>query len=365
VNKMKMDLRSRLFLSHLVVMFVGIFSFVVISKISSPRFFVLHLEKLQHEGFDLLDVRTDLVDGFEIAWSRSTLWSVLAGTSAAVGLSYWVSRRIVQQLTEMEKITQRFAIGQLDSRLPLSEIPELNRLGTSFNRMAASLEGVEVRRRELIGDMTHELRTPLTVVRGYLEELADGGIESSPGVYLSLIKETKRLERLVNDLQELSKAEAGYLPINIQPVNLLPLFKSLVHKFADQLLEDGPVLQLECPSILPLVMADIDRTEQILVNLLGNAVRYTITGTITLRAWAQGSQLHIAVIDTGIGIDPEDLPHVFERFWRADKSRDRHSGGTGIGLAISKRLVELQGGLIEVESERDSGSIFRFCLPLA
>jgi signal transduction histidine kinase len=365
VNKIKMNLRSRLFLSHLVVMFVAIVSFVAISKISSPRFFVLHLEKLEHEGFDLLDVRTDLVDGFEIAWSRSTLWSVLAGTSAAVGLSYWVSRRIVQQLTEMEKITQRFATGQLDSRLPLSEIPELSRLGASFNRMAASLEGVEVRRRELIGDMTHELRTPLTVVRGYLEELADGGIESSPEIYQQLIKETKRLERLVNDLQELSKAEAGYLPINIQSVNLLPLFKSLVHKFADQLLEDGPVLQLECPSILPLVMADIDRTEQILVNLLGNAVRYTITGTITLSAWVQASQLHIAVIDTGIGIAPEDVPHVFERFWRADKSRDRHSGGTGIGLAISKRLVELQGGLIEVESEEDSGSIFRFCLPLA
>jgi hypothetical protein len=224
---------------------------------------------------------------------------------------------------------------------------------------------VEARRRELIGDMTHELRTPLTVVRGYLEELADGEIEASPEIYRRLAKETKRLERLVNDLQELSKAEAGYLPINIQRVNLRPLLESLLEKFNDQLLDDGPVLQLECPSVLPLVMADIDRTEQVLVNLLGNAVRYTTQGSITLRAETEASKLWIAVVDTGIGIAPQNLPHVFERFWRADESRDRHSGGTGIGLTISRRLIELQGGQIQVESELGTGSTFRFFLPLA
>ena len=359
-----LPLASRLFLSHLVVMMVGIVSLVTISKISSPRLFILHLERLENEGLDLIDVRTELVQGFETAWQRSTLWSVIVGTTAAGGLSYWVSKRIVQQLVEMEQITQKFAAGQLESRLPVSDIPELNRLGASFNHMAASLEGVEARRRELIGDMTHELRTPLTVVRGYLEELADGEMEPSPDIYRRLAKETRRLERLVNDLQELSKAEAGYLPINMQAVNLSFLLESLVEKFADQLLEDGPVLQLEFPSQLPLVLADIDRTEQVIVNLLGNAVRYTATGTITIRAWAESSQLWIAVVDTGIGIAEKDLPHVFERFWRADQSRDRHSGGTGIGLTISRRLVELQGGQIQVESELGIGSTFRFCLPL-
>lgn len=240
-------------------MIVGIASFVIISKISSPRFFVLHLEKLENQGYDLIDVRTDLVDGFEFAWHRSTLWSVLVGTSAAGALSYWVSKRIMQQLTEIEQITQKIAAGQLDERLPLSGVPELNRLGASLNRMAASLSGVEARRRELIQDMTHELRTPLTVVRGYLEELADGGIKPSPEIYQRLSRETKRLERLVNDLQELSKAEAGYLPINIQPMNLHSLLESLASQFADQLLEDGPVLRLKCPSSLPLVLADIEK----------------------------------------------------------------------------------------------------------
>ncbi|WP_375514332.1 sensor histidine kinase [uncultured Nostoc sp.] len=362
---MKMGLRGRLFLSHLVVMIVGVASLVSISKISSPRLFVLHLERLENQGFDLIDVRTELVAGFELAWQRSTIWSVLVGTTAAGGLSYWVSRRIMQRLTEMEQITQKFAVGQMDARLPMSDIPELNGLGASFNRMAASLEGVEARRREVIGDMTHELRTPLTVVRGYLEELADGEIEASPEIYRRLAKETRRLERLVNDLQELSKAEAGYLPINIQRVNLRPLLESLVEKFTDQLLEDGPVLVLQCPSVLPPVLADIDRTEQVLVNLLGNAVRYTNEGSITIRVGTEASFLWIAVIDTGIGIAPENLPHVFERFWRADQSRDRHSGGTGIGLTISRRLIELQGGQIQVESELGVGSTFRFFLPLA
>ncbi|MDZ8095783.1 MAG: HAMP domain-containing sensor histidine kinase [Nostoc sp. DedQUE05] len=362
---MKMGLRGRLFFSHLVVMIVGVASLVSISKISSPRLFVLHLEGLENQGFDLIDVRAELVTGFELAWQRSTLWSVLVGTTAAGGLSYWVSRRIMQRLTEMEQITQKFAAGQMDARLPVSDIPELSGLSSSFNRMAASLEGVEARRREVIGDMTHELRTPLTVVRGYLEELADGEIEASPEIYRRLAKETRRLERLVNDLQELSKAEAGYLPINIQRVNLYPLLESLVEKFSDQLLEDGPVMLLQCPSVLPPVLADIDRTEQVLVNLLGNAVRYTNEGSITITVGTEASQLWIAVSDTGIGIAPENLPHVFERFWRADQSRDRHSGGTGIGLTISRRLIELQGGQIQVESELGVGSTFRFFLPLA
>jgi signal transduction histidine kinase len=202
-------------------------------------------------------------------------------------------------------------------------------------------------------------------VRGYLEELADGRIEPSPELYLRLVRETRRLERLIHDLQELSKAEAGYLSIDLQKVNLRPLLKSLIDRFADQLLEEGPVLQLDCPAELPAVLADIDRLEQVLVNLLGNAIRYTEKGSITVKAWKEHSQVWIAAIDTGVGIAKEDLPYVFERFWRADRSRSSHSGGTGIGLAIARRLVELQGGRMEVESELGKGSTFRFCLPIA
>ncbi|HBB31679.1 MAG TPA: two-component sensor histidine kinase [Cyanobacteria bacterium UBA8803] len=367
-----LPLVSRLFFSHLLVMIVGVSSFLIISKLSSPRFFVLHLQQLEGRGVTLRFARTYLIQGFETAWNRSTFWAVIVGATAAGGLSYWVSMRIVQPLTQIEQITKKFAAGHLEERLPPSEIPEINQLANSFNRMAVSLEDVEHRRRELVSDLTHELRTPLTVLRGYLEELAEGRIEPTPGVYQQLAKETKRLERLINDLQELSKAEAGYLPIKLAPVNLRPLLESLVQKFSDQLLDDGPVLRLECPEQLPLVLADIDRVEQVLVNLLGNALTYTKAGSIVVRVWPESeggkgiiSRLWIAVADTGMGIAPEDLPHVFERFWRAEKSRNQNTGGTGIGLAISKRLVELQGGEMEVDSQLGVGSTFRFYLPLA
>lgn len=361
----KVGLRSRLFLSHLLVMIVGICSLVIIAKISSPRFFVLHLEQLEGTGFRIGFARTQLMRGFETAWSRGTLWAVIVGTTAAGGLSYWVTKRIMQPLTQMEQITRQFASGKLDERLPASEIPEFNRLSNSFNRMAASLEGVEHRRRELITDLTHELRTPLTVVRGYLESLADGSIEASPEIYQQLAKETKRLEKLINDLQELSKAEAGYLPIHLQSINLKPLLESLIQKFSEQILEENLILQLDAPAQIPLVLADIDRLEQVLVNLIGNALRYTANGSITVRVRTQNNRLGIAVIDTGIGIAPEDLPHVFERFWRSEASKSKYSRGTGIGLAISRRLIELQGGNIEVESKLGKGSVFRFFLPLA
>jgi hypothetical protein len=352
-------------------MIVGVVSLVIIGKLSSPRLFILHLQQLEGRNVSLRYARAYLIDGFETAWNRSTFWSVIVGATAAGGLSYWVSKRIMQPLTLIKQITQKFAAGQLDARLPPSEIPELDQLATSFNRMAASLENVEHRRRELVSDLTHELRTPLTVLRGYLEELAADRIEATPVVYQQLAKETRRLERLINDLQELSKAEAGYLPIKLKSVNLRPLLESLVQKFSDQLLEDGPTLRLECTEQLPNVRADIDRVEQVLVNLIGNALTYTDKGTITIKAWTEFDgtnnrlpQLFVAVTDTGIGIAPEDLPHVFERFWRAEKSRNQHTGGTGIGLAISKRLIELQGGQIEVKSKLGEGSTFQFYLPI-
>lgn len=361
----KLGLRSRLFLSHLVVMIVGLSTLLTVNKLFSPRFFVLHLERLEGSGFNLYLVRRQLVEGFEFAWSRGAFWSFALGGTAAGGLSYLVSKRITQPLVQIEDVTQKVAAGHLEERLPSSEIPELNRLAVSFNHMAANLEGVEQRRRELISDLTHELRTPLTVVEGYLEGLADGTIPASVDIYQRLATETSRLRRLVNDLQELSQAEAGYLPIHAKAFDVRPLLESLVQKFSDQLLEGGPVLKADYPPDLPPALADPERVEQVLINLLGNALQYTTQGSIIVRAWSESDKIWIAVEDTGKGISAEDLPHVFERFWRSDRSRDRASGGTGIGLSISRRLVELQGGTIGVESELGKGSTFRFSLPLA
>ena len=366
MNPVKLRLGTRLFLSHIAVMIVGFGSFIVISKFSFPEQVTLHLTTLEKRGYVIFtSSKSYLLKGFENVWDRSAALSLISGISAAGILSYWFSQRIMQPLNQMKNITHEFASGHLEQRMPSSDIPELNQLSHSFNYMATSLEGVEKRRRELISDLTHELRTPLTVVRGYLENLADGTLLPCDELYAKLVQETRRLERLTFDLQELSKAEAGHLLVNPQVVNLLPMLNSLVEKFSEQLLDDGPILELDYLDDIPLVLGDPDRIEQILINLMGNALRYTSQGTIQISLRQDIRQVWVSIIDTGIGISSEDLPHIFERFWRVDKSRSSNFGGTGIGLAIVKRFIELQNGRIIVESELDKGSTFSFSLPKA
>ncbi|XGB42444.1 MAG: HAMP domain-containing histidine kinase [Nodosilinea sp. LVE1205-7] len=367
----KLNLRSRLLVSHLAVMALGILTLASVGRFYSPRLFVIHLQGYD-DGILSVELRTQLLRGFEIAWSRGMVWAILVGSGAAGGLSYLVSRRIVRPLDQMVEVTRQFASGHLQKRMPASEILEIQRLANSFNRMAADLEGVEKRRRELIGDLTHELRTPLTILYGYLEGLADGTIAPEAELYDRLASETRRLQQLVNDLQELSKLETGYLPIQAESLDLIPLMARIVQNFNDQpaIAEMSPspdpvTVKLHHPVYLPQVCADSSRVKQIMINLIGNALRYTDRGCITVDLWSQGSRVYVRVTDTGIGIAPEDLPYVFERFWRADRSRNRKSGGTGLGLTICHRLVQVQGGEITVKSKLNQGSEFTFWLPQA
>lgn len=362
----KVPLRTRLFISHLIVMAVAIIALAGVSRLSTPRYFVVTLERLEGRGIRIQQMRGQILESFADAWTQGMVWSVLLGGGAAGGISYLLSRRIIRPLTRMEQITQRFAAGDWAVRVPPSDIPELHQLGHGFNRMASELERVEQQRRELVSDLSHELRTPLTIVRGYLEALSDEKLPATPATYDRLIRETQRLQRLVEDLQELSKLESGYLPIQRQTVDILPMVQQVTQHFRDQQIESkNPQIVVDISPDLPPVDADPTRTEQVLVNLLGNALQYTDTGKIIVHAWSHGDQVWLAVKDTGIGIAAADLPHVFERFWRADRSRSRGSGGTGIGLAICKRLVELQGGEIMVSSQLNDGSTFQFWLPKA
>ena len=369
MNFKSLSLATRLFLSHLVVMSVAISILVIVRRTTSPILFSQQLQRIEdrktaESELDFQDIRLEVSEAYEKVLHNSTLLSVLIGGTAAGGLSFLVAQRITKPMLKIERVTQQFARGRLSERLPPHEIPELNRLSTSFNNMASSLEGVEKRRRELVSDLTHELRTPLTIISGYLEGITANNIEATADVYERLMKETKRLQRLVNDLQELSKAEAGYLPIHLAAINLHPILVPLVERFETQLLEEL-TMSLECPTNLPPVLADLDRLEQVLVNLLGNAISYTEAGSIALRVWQSQNKVWLEVKDTGQGIAPEDLPHVFERFWRSGLASDRNSKGSGIGLAISRRLIELQGGRMEVESVLGQGSTFRFFLPIA
>ncbi len=361
----KLGLRDRLLISQLTVMAVTAIALTVVSRLYTPRYFVVTLARMERQGIRFQKVvQGQLVDGLTETWARGMSWSVVLGGGTAGALSYWLSRRIAKPLLSMEAITQQFAAGNFSSRVPPLDIPEFDHLGRSFNRMADDLENVERRRRELVGDLTHELRTPLTIVKGYLEGLADGTIAPSEEIYGRLVRETERLQRLVNDLQELSKLESGYLPIEARQVAIAPLITQVCDRFSDQLIaSDDLRLTTDLPDDLPTAWGDPARIEQVLVNLLSNALRHTVKGSVTVRVYTAGGFLWVAVSDTGIGISEADLPHVFERFWRADRSRDRASGGSGIGLAVSRRLVTLQGGEIVAKSAPGEGSTFSFSLP--
>ncbi len=364
-GKPKANLRSRLLTSQLVVLAVAIVALASVSRLYTPRYFVVTLERMERQGVRIQQVKGQLLRGFEDAWIRGMIWSIILGSAAAGAMSYWLSWRITRPLLRMETITRQFAAGDFSSRVPPLDIPEFDQLGHSFNRMANDLEGVEQRRRELVGDLSHELRTPLTIIRGYLEGLADGAIAPSPDTYNRLVRETERLQRLVNDLQELSKLESGYLPIEARSMAIAPLITQVSDRFADQLLGVEKLkITVDLAENLPPVWGDPARVEQVLVNLLSNALRYTPAGEVKIRAYVEAGFVWTAVIDTGIGISVEDLPHVFERFWRADRSRDRVSGGSGVGLAICRRLVELQGGQITAQSDLGTGSTFIFSLPI-
>ena len=360
----QLNLQARLFFSHILVTIVGVTASSVVGNFFSPRFFQIHVRALEGRGLNIRTAHAQLLEVFETAWARGNFWSFLVGTLAAAILSYWLAKRIVQPLNEMETVVEEFANGKLDERMSRWEIPELDRLAIGFNRMATSLEEVEERRREIIDDLTHELRTPLTIIRGRLEEIADGIIVANAQIYSRLIQETKRLQRLLNDLQELSQAEAGSLALNLRPTNLRQIIQPLSERFGDQLIDSDRSIQLVCPTNLPYVMADSDRLEQILVNLLSNALRHTTQGSIAIKVWAEEKRVWIMVEDTGSGIAEEELPYVFRRFWRSQQSRSHTYGGTGIGLAICKRLVELHGGEISVESQLGAGSKFKFFLPV-
>ena len=371
MRQKKIGLRNRLLASQLIVLAVAIASLAIVSRLYTPRYFVVTLERMELRGVRIQQqVKGQLLKGFEGAWVRGLFWSFLLGGASAGGVSWWLSRRITTPLLRMEAITRQFAAGDFSARIPPLDIPEFDRLGHSFNRMANDLEGVEQRRRELVGDLTHELRTPLTIVKGYLEGLADGAIAPTPETYDRLAKETERLRRLVNDLQELSKLESGYLPVHPQAVDIVPLVTQICDRFASQLLNSDQLkLTTDFSQNLSSVWGDPARIEQILVNLLSNALRHTKAGEVNVRVYLEateaGNFVWIAIADTGEGIEEADIAHVFERFWRADRSRDRISGGSGIGLAICRRLVELQGGKIIAASEIGVGSTFSFSLPTA
>jgi two-component system OmpR family sensor kinase/two-component system sensor histidine kinase BaeS len=233
----------------------------------------------------------------------------------------------------------------------------------AFNEMTTALSESERQRQNMVADVAHELRTPLTVLQGNLRAILDGVYASSEVEISRLYDETRLLSRLVDDLRELALADAGQLRLYLRPTDVGHIIRSTVEGLAPAAKAQEVALGERIAGDLPIVQADSDRVAQVLRNLLVNAVRHTPPGgSVTVTAGLTADGVEIAVSDTGEGIAPDDLPHVFERFWRADAARSR-TGGTGLGLAVAQSLVEAQGGRMWAESTPGEGSTLRFTLP--
>ena len=295
---------------------------------------------------------------------RFFIWGGLIAVAIALIMTFVLSRRILAPIQTLTLTARRLWQGDLSQRVEFHDKSEVGELAHAFNSMASDLERAEQLRRNITADVAHELRTPLSNIQGYLEAVQDGVIKPDGDTIHSLHEEATLLSRLVDDLQELSLAEAGKLKLVCQAEDITELIKHAVAAVQAQVATKGLSISVNLPDRLPPVNIDRHRISQVLRNLLENAMAHTAEGDINVTAAQQSSWLEISVVDTGEGIPAKALPNIFERFYRVDKSRTRATGGSGLGLTIAKRLVEAHGGKIEAQSELGKGSRFSFTVPI-
>jgi two-component system OmpR family sensor kinase/two-component system sensor histidine kinase BaeS len=301
--------------------------------------------------------------------------SAMLGLAAILfGLATVFAGRISTPLRRITDAAQRLSAGDNTVRVPRHMVREIDELSGTFNRMADALVSADEQRRQLTADVAHELRTPLSIIKGRLEGVQDGVYRADAEQIEGLLDEVALLERLIDDLRLLALADAGQLPLFPEPMDAARLLTDTRRSFAQQAEERGVQLLLEVCTPLPELNADPQRLAQVLGNLVSNALRYTPQGgSVTLRACATIDELKdeatpvnaitFSVSDTGKGIASADLPHIFDRFWRADRARTRSSGGAGLGLAITRRIIEAHGGRIWAASELGKGTTITFVVP--
>lgn len=298
---------------------------------------------------------------------RVTAISTGLGLLAALLISLFLARRIGRPIEALTRAARRMGAGDLGQRVPEEGSAETVALARSFNTMASNLATAQQLRQQMVADVAHELRTPLANIRGYLEAIEDGVVAADEATLRTLREEAAQLNGLIDDLQELAQAEAGTLRLDRGPVAPGELVERATDAARPRAAETLIALDSALEPDLPLVVADPQRIGQVLQNLLTNALRHTPQGgriTVMAGRTADG-MVAFSVTDTGAGIAPDDLPHIFERFYRADSSRARATGGSGLGLTIARRLVEAHGGTIGATSTIGRGSRFTFTLPIA
>ncbi len=372
----------KLLLSYFAVILIGGLILALTVPAVLPQAFNRHLGKMgmgmmmggSGQGFGFgggnalgQGMMAELFTGFRAGVFEALVWAAGAAVLVAVLISLAFSRSILRPLRDLMQASQRIAEGHYDERVKVTGPDELGQLAERFNRMAEKLYQIESMRRQLIGDVSHELRTPLTAIKGSMEGLMDGVLPATDETYQQIHQEAERLNRLVDDLQELSRVESGAYELDLQRTELAAVLRTLVKRFRGPFGAKGVALDLNLPADLPPILADEHRILQVLTNLTGNALMYTPAGgTVTVSAIRKNGTVQVTVRDTGAGIAPEHLSHIFDRFYRVDKSRSRAAGGgSGIGLTIAKYLVEAHRGKIWAESEGiGKGSAFSFTLPV-
>lgn len=358
-------LTARFFLAQALVVVLSILAAIIVASLAGPPIFHEHLLRAG-AGTDSTQVMH-----VERAYRDANLWTLGAalGTAlgCAAGVTWFITTRIQRTLAALTAAAQAMAGGRYDARVPaIGAGAEVDAVAASFNTMAARLERTEDTRRRMLADLAHEMRTPISVLSVYVEALQDG-VAHWDGVTGELMSDQLgRLTRLVEDIHDVSRAEEGRIYLDRTEQSVGELLGAAVEAHREAYAAKGVRLVLEAENAVGIVVVDRQRVGQVLGNLLTNAMRHTPPGgAVTIRATAHSpGHLAIQVADTGEGISPEQLPQVFERFWRGDTARDRDHGGSGIGLTIAKALVEAHGGTLTATSPGPgAGAVFTVVLP--
>lgn len=296
---------------------------------------------------------------FSQSVSQSLLISATVASSIAVMIAIAMSHTITKPIRILTEATKQLENGDQTPKIPVSGRGEIADLSRAFNNMVDTLQRNEQIRRNMVTDVAHELRTPMTNIRGYIEAMQDGIIPLEKSQLDSLHEEALHITHLITDLQQLSLAEAGKLSLDFAPVNLPDVIQQVLTLWSPAAKEHNIELEAQIEPNLPQIMADHHRLIQILQNLLSNAIRYSPpNSTVTIKAHYTDQVVSISVTDRGAGIEANELPFVFDRFYRADESRNRTTGGTGLGLAITRELVHAHGGEIEAKSIPNHATTF-------
>jgi signal transduction histidine kinase len=297
--------------------------------------------------------------------NRALLYAAAGSTVLALVLGIILAQTLTKPLRAMTAAIRAMAAGDLKQTVPVSSTDELGTLAAAFNHMSADLDTLTRSRRQMTADIAHDLRTPLTVIGGYVESMRDGVLKPTQERLAIVGGEVQHLQRLVNDLGMLAQAEAGELRLNREALAPAGVLRTMAKTYQPLAEKQGITVTVDASANLPRIDADPDRLTQVFGNLVTNALRHTPNGgTIAFRAEAAGNGVALMVSDTGEGIAPEDLPRVFDRFYRGDKARTTH-GESGLGLAIAKSIVEMHGGTIAAESQPGQGTTMRVTLPVA